>query len=382
MVLTKARIIRDSDVARFAWAGLGEFRHVPSLAETLTRIHSVPSKHHSNVKKQARQIRQCLMQAREYKDAAAVTTLATRPVLLYYSLMSLSLAQILFKGSGANSLDAARGQHAHHGLDFKLHQLPKDAHEITTAAAALIAEPMMWNGERRGTFELWHRTAREDPITGKVIRRTGVDQTITTGALLFAGSHKRIGELPIKGITLLDCFTGAPGMLDWVGARGVRSGSIRAHMESKVFPNGSSETELIVYSRVPESTQQLQEAIKVRPSDIGRVTVREFSSGFALTLHGEANNPVRISFPPSAMWTADEIRFLPPDTCLNEFGFLYVGLFILSNYARYWPDKWIVDVENATPLAQTTEEFLAMAEWRMALLTLSELSETYLVREV
>ena len=80
------------------------------------------------------------------------------------------------------------------------------------------------------------------------------------------------------------------------------------------------------------------------------------------------------------MWSTEEIRFLPSKTPLNEFGYLYVGLYILGNYARYFPDRWMTDVEAGSPLALAAEEFIAMAEWRMALLTLSELSETYFVR--
>jgi hypothetical protein len=234
MILIRASVVPQTDVARFAWAGLRRFHHVPSLAETLTRIHKVPRKHHQNVTKQASQIRQCLMQAREYKDAAGVTTLATRPVLLYYSLMSLALAQVLFKGTGADSLDAARGEHAHHGLIFKLLPLRSGAYELSTSAAGLIAEPMLVGDKRRGTFELWHRTAREDPITGNLVELTATGTTTTPAQALLAGRDDRIGEIPARGLTLLDCFAGTPGMLECLNDQRVRSEILRARMEAVV----------------------------------------------------------------------------------------------------------------------------------------------------
>jgi hypothetical protein len=131
-----------------------------------------------------------------------------------------------------------------------------------------------------------------------------------------------------------------------------------------------------------ERIQELQEEIRVRPSDVDRVDVTEHPSGFSLKVAQHRGNSVRFSLPPTAVWTTEEIRFLPSKASLNEFGFLYIGLFILGNYARYYPDRWVVDVEMGSPLALATEEFLAMAEWRMALLTLSDLSETYFVRQV
>jgi hypothetical protein len=67
---------------------------------------------------------------------------------------------------------------------------------------------------------------------------------------------------------------------------------------------------------------------------------------------------------------------------LNEFGFIYVALFIAGNYARYYPDRWVSDVENSTPLALAIEELLAVAETRMPWLILSELSGSYHVFEV
>ena len=64
---------------------------------------------------------------------------------------------------------------------------------------------------------------------------------------------------------------------------------------------------------------------------------------------------------------------------LNEFGLLYVALFIASNYARYFPDRWMVDVEHGTPLALAVEELLALAATKAPLLALSELSRNYYV---
>ena len=75
------------------------------------------------------------------------------------------------------------------------------------------------------------------------------------------------------------------------------------------------------------------------------------------------------------------MRFWPGAVNLNEFGFYYVGLYILGNYARYFPDRWVRDVERATPIALAAERFLVGAKDRVPLLALSEMSRSYHVVE-
>ena len=66
---------------------------------------------------------------------------------------------------------------------------------------------------------------------------------------------------------------------------------------------------------------------------------------------------------------------------LNEFGYLYSALFLAGNYARYYPDKWLHDVEHNAPLSLAIEELCSIAEWRAPWLSLCELGTTMLVNE-
>ena len=120
MIITEVSLIAGADTARYCWASLRRFQNVAFVEETLVDLHSLPRKHRKNVVKQAQQIRYCLHQAKEYHDAASAVGLATKPLLLYYSIMSLALAEILLKQSGDSSLDKARGEHKHHGLSCQL----------------------------------------------------------------------------------------------------------------------------------------------------------------------------------------------------------------------------------------------------------------------
>jgi hypothetical protein len=110
------------------------------------------------------------------------------------------------------------------------------------------------------------------------------------------------------------------------------------------------------------------------------VDLREGPSGGILTWTvNRTVGELVISFPPGSMWKMDEARLWPTPEPLNEFGYLYVALYIAGNYARYYPDRWIADVEASTPLGLAIEQLMSTATERMALLTLSELMQTYYI---
>jgi hypothetical protein len=66
---------------------------------------------------------------------------------------------------------------------------------------------------------------------------------------------------------------------------------------------------------------------------------------------------------------------------LNAFGMYYVALFIIGNYARYYPDLWMKDMQQSSPLSLIVEELLRDASIYLLLLSLSELSRIYFVTE-
>jgi hypothetical protein len=158
------------DIEKFAWSGIRRFHNVSFVTNKLEKIHNTPPSQRKNIQKQAEQIRYCLIQAKEYFDAANYVSLATKPNLLYYGIMSLALADILFKQDGRSSLDQARQKHKHHGLEFICSYDKSKQHDLTASASSLAAAPHLKGDEGFGTFELWHRSCRETPLTGTLTR--------------------------------------------------------------------------------------------------------------------------------------------------------------------------------------------------------------------
>ena len=112
------------------------------------------------------------------------------------------------------------------------------------------------------------------------------------------------------------------------------------------------------------------------------MAVIEFSSGGIITLTNDhIHGAVRFAIPDGTPWSRNEVRFWTRRQPLNEFGYLYIALFILGTYARYYPDKWQLDVQLCTPLALATEALVALAEERMAWLALNELTRVCFVPE-
>jgi YaaC-like protein len=170
MVIPEAFSVRSHDLERYAWSGLQRYHNVAFTSETVRRVHSVPECWMPDVRKQAAQLRYCLIQARKYFLAAKAVTLATKPTSLYYAIMSLALAEILLKQDGMSSLDKAREENRHHGLVLKY--ASGRAADLAVAARGLRAVPLELGGGRRaGTFNLWHRSCREMPIVGEIETR-------------------------------------------------------------------------------------------------------------------------------------------------------------------------------------------------------------------
>ena len=115
---------------------------------------------------------------------------------------------------------------------------------------------------------------------------------------------------------------------------------------------------------------------------------REFGTGGVITF-----NEVRYEyyhnsykyhttmFPAGVALDSYNYMFYDNYTALNGFGMYYVALFIISNYARYYPDLWISDIEHSSPLSLVVEELLNSATNEIPMLALSELARRYYVAE-
>jgi hypothetical protein len=382
LILKRTEKISTNDPARYAWAGLRRFHDVGYVQKLLVQLHSLPKKELQNAKKQATQIRQCLIQAREYFDAAQTVTLATKPVLLYYSTMCLALAEILLKQTGTSSLDYARAQHRHHGLEFHYREGLKSEESLAHACSRLRAAPIIRNGGPYGTFALWHHSARESPAVGKqIIVGNPVGYSRESWGVMLEPRDDPPDRLLAGGLNLYDCLLCLPHMRQFMATFGAPFRTLRTRVEQRINEgNGEIETRITIHP-IPEPVlTEFLDNIMVNPGHGSYVDYNELPIGGQIVVHDVVGQPAtNISMPHCTVWNSSEVVFWVRNQPLNEFGFFYVALFIVSNLARYYPDIWLREIERSTPIVLAVEELLRGAEERNILFPLSEMRRALIV---
>jgi YaaC-like Protein len=386
VIITKLRVADQTDLTRKVWAGLRTFHNVERVATIL--LDEIANKNHSksvkqNVKKQAEQIRYCLLQAREYYDASLAVSMATKPVLLYYSLMNLALAQILFTQSGDSSLDRAREQHRHHGLLFKFDGNRLSSDNLRDAASKLAAQRATRDtGEPFGTFELWLRSCRDTQICAQTTRTLIGNNLIRMEVIAEPPDHRP--EIQFERMSLLECIQRLPTMQSFCLENGVGSNILRTTAVRYLDqPNRTGRFEIRIHPVDEVVFRRFIEYLRIKPDCVDRVSFLDLVNGGLLTFTEsfmvDQWFPLSMSFPPAQIVFDDEILFWDQPQSLNEFGFFYVALFICGSYARYFPDRWMKDIEVDAPIVQSIEEIVHLAEQRVPLLTLSVLERNVVI---
>ncbi|MEM7441565.1 MAG: YaaC family protein [Pseudomonadota bacterium] len=369
--------MNQSNLSDFAWRDLRRFQNVVSTSELLMELHSVSEKHKANAVKQAEQIRLCLSLAKEYFDAAQTVSLTTKPVLLYYSIMNLALAEVLFKQTGESSLDFARDQHRHHGLAFTVGEFkPND--DLTFSATKLVAEPMLRkaNGTRFGTFELWHKTARQHPAIGRS------DDATTGTNRLSPLTIPRTETMPLineKGITLAYCLQRMPSLAGSVDPLGLPSEIVRASIRLDRTNEKEVRLTYLFHPYKPETIKRALDQFSFPPALVPNVDIEERGTGAKVEFLFPAQSQYSVSLGDCYNWDEEQLFLHTKTEPLNEFGLFYVSLYILGNYARYFPDRWVKDIEMASPVCLIAEELVEKSAERFPVLALSELRQSIII---
>ncbi|MFK4523107.1 hypothetical protein ABIF90_001088 [Bradyrhizobium japonicum] len=382
MIIRRAKKVRTASLADYAWSGLRKFQNIDLVTKRLIDLHKVPAKYHDDVRKQSQQVRYCLIQAREYFAAAKTVSIATKPNLLYYGTMCLALAELLFKQSGESSLDRAREDHRHHGLTMTVGALKRGA-SLDEAAGAIRARPNNVLGVRRGTFELWHRTSREHPLAGDVTSRQANGGSTTGYQLIFSAQDTPYTPIPDAGITLVESLRSIPYMMEYFDQSELHSTLTRGFTKSEVWPGLEWQAVHRIVFHPSPLFEPLFERLTADPNAIDRIEFFGLEQAGTITLKNDwVNGGFSFPLPPAATISTSEWRMWTNSPPLNEFGYLYVAIYLAGNYARYYPDKWLLDVETSAPLSLAIEELCGICEWRAPWLALCELDQTLYVPEL
>jgi hypothetical protein len=220
------------------------------------------------------------------------------------------------------------------------------------------------------------------PLAGTITHQEAAREW-TRFDVILSPADQPLNSLPERGVTLLECLRAIPGMMEFVSSHNVMPEIVRFAVEVTIRENAEDvlrqqwSTRVLVHPGGP--IEELLNNIICSPLDVDRIDYVGYpAGGGVLHLRGDRiNGSPKVLLPSGSVWNEGKVRLWPRQMPLNEFGYFYVALFIAGNYARYYPDLWLADVEQCTPLALAVEELLWQAERRMACLTLSELTGTY-----
>jgi hypothetical protein len=114
--------ITTDNIYAETWRELSEYTNIELVCRNLALRHGLPlsKKEEENHRKQAQQARVCVLQAKEYMEAARASSIFTSPNHTYYSITALASLMLLVLGDGTKSLDYLRKDRKNrsHGLEF------------------------------------------------------------------------------------------------------------------------------------------------------------------------------------------------------------------------------------------------------------------------
>lgn len=382
MIISAVNLVSNSNLTQQAWSRIAIYQNTQHTTNLISRLHRLGKSQIKNAEAQASQIKYCLLQAKEYFDAAKSVTIATRPVLLYYATMSMALAEILLKQTGESRLQKLREQHNCHGLQLKIGASPLPEESLSISAGKLVAKTQTGqNGEPKGTFEIWRRSAREYPIGGYSTTNFVATQSSQKSFVSILGAEDLdTMKFPQEGISMFDCVRQLPYMGEILGQFGENLNVVKCSIN--VTNNDSSDDNkitIIAHPNSPTNLNNFMDSIYFEPAAINRVEILEFRSGFAINLMVSPTYNFHSKWPYSICLNSEDVYFSCKGNNFNEFGYLYIAMHLAGNFARYYPDIWLNHIEKCSPLAMVINEMCNYAFERLPLLILSELERTYYI---
>jgi hypothetical protein len=115
---------------------------------------------------------------------------------------------------------------------------------------------------------------------------------------------------------------------------GARPDMIRAKIAATLNRDGSQSTQIVIQPSDNNKIEEFLSNSKFNANFVDHISVVELNNGGIIDLngnHGHCEIPLGLSL------NTNDVYFWQRERPLNEFGMIYVDLFIGGNYARYYP---------------------------------------------
>lgn len=368
-------IVTDN-IDREVWRRLLEFANIELTLDYIQRKHGPPKNaaDKKNYQKQAEQARVCVLQAKEYFDAAKASSLITSPNHLYYGLVSLSSMQMLLFGDGRNSLDylRKRPQNNNHGLRFST------GCTSTTADTGLaILENSFAEILASGHFSLWYECLPRRVNLYAVHHATWVggeytDYRVCGGTTMAPGA-----ALLGRKSSALSLLMHLPDLSQDLGRYGIPVSAVRSSTEVRIRDGLARQVWAFHQAFGPMALDGVLQRFEVPARAAEFLVPRETSSGRVAGVEVVYDGKTEFVFRwPEHRETLDHetISYADPiDTPELVDGYIFA--YQVSMLSRYFPDLWVACIESHCKAAKLIERVVNVLVTKAPILVLSMLSE-------
>lgn len=366
-----------NDVSRESWSRLLEFANLDFSLNEISRRHGTArnTNQADNYKKQAQQIRACLLQSQEYFTAAKNSSLITSPNHAYYGMVSLASSIMLLLGDGRKSLDYLRQNPANknHGLRFSTGATRSSAGNGLSILEESHAEILS-----NGHFRLWYETLPSSSAVYGLEQKHGKGSQISRLSQLGESQPLKFDKLNGSKFSALRLMKFLPDLYGELGRYKAKPDSSRFTHESVTDVNGQrTDTWLIHGAGSSDALTNILESFKVPARNLESLTVNiaeEADGGVVSYIFREQDFPINFSFPSSRVALSFERICYADEIDVIEFVDIYIASFTLSMLSRYFPDLWVSCLESNCLASKLIERFSELLVNKAPMLALSIMS--------
>lgn len=367
--------ITVDDPASEAWRLLKEYANLDFCLLQLSLRHGEPESKsvESNYKKQAQQIRACLLQAEEYFRACATSSIVTSPNHLYYGAVSLAAATMLFNGDGTKSLDFLRrdGRNASHGLSFTIGASSREA-----SSGTQLLEKSFVKVEGGGFFANWYNTI--DPRDIHYLTQHTIDGQTATKRTAFRplGAERALSLKELRGIkwSCLDILRRLPDPVMDLVRFGIDAPCCRASASIRFHaPRGPTVFQIRLLGASTEAhLDAILEHCKTKPSFYELVELKRLDHSAIVTWRSDHRGRVHAhEWPSMRIALHGETYAFAGDPPVREVVDAFAMTFVLSMLSRYHPDLWVVCLDAHCSTSKLVERFTDVYTKKFPMLFLS-----------
>ena len=360
-----------------SWRRLLEFANVELAIEAISAIHGPSTKSTlPNYRKQAEQARVSLLQAKEYFEAARVTSLYTQPNHLYYGAVALSTACMLIRGDGRKSLDVLRkdSKNSSHGLDFTF------SSDIKKSKVGLsLLDNSYVKIHSNGHFSNWYQTLQKNQkiaAVQKVSEKNG-----TRSSMNYVGQFQmsEFSEIMSLKKDLMFILKRLPDLYSDLGRYGVSVVAARGDHLSYRDETKKEEYSDFIFHSAQSSSDLLKVLDRFTCDDGVNFTFDINNLGLSGLVQTRKDKKWEFTFPDSRSTLDNKNIFYGEILSTPEVVDLFLVSYALSMLSRYYPDIWVSFLESHCKGAKLVERIIRLLSLKMPNLMLSQMMGSEIV---